>query len=207
MRISVAVAVAVASFFTVSTVAAPHPYGAMLHAQAGPADVPGALNLINEAQQRYGRLPIGSSSVLLYQQYYEQFGFSDPSFIDICAGLVAASLARATTPQDLRAEFDRSVSYRDGLLPVYASLAQKWGLDGSSTPDAMDNAITDPSERMLFKTALLADSVATVWSFTLGYQYFKLTAESPPQPTPNTSALTQAQVDERLRNLAGGGAQ
>ncbi len=180
MRISVAVAVA--SFLTISTVAAPLPYGTTLRAQVGP-DVPAALSLINEAQQRYGRLPIGSSSVLLYQQYYEQYGFPDPSFIDVCASLIAASLARATTPQDLGAEFDRSVSYREGLLPIYASLAQKWGLDGSSTPEAIDDAITDPTERMLFKTALLADSVATVWSFALGYQYFKLTAESHPNRT------------------------
>ena len=125
----------------------------------------------------------------------------------MCASLVASSLARATTSQDLGAEFNRSLSYREGLLQVYAGLAQKWGLDGSSTPEAMDDAITDPTERMLFKTSLLADSVATVWSFTLGYQYFKLTAESPSQPNSDTPALTQAQVDERLRNLAGGGAQ
>ena len=125
----------------------------------------------------------------------------------MCASLVAASLALATTSQDLGAEFNRSLSHREGLLQVYAGLAQKWGLDGSSTPEAMDDAITDPTERMLFKTSLLADSVATVWSFTLGYQYFKLTAESPSQPNSDTPALTQAQVDERLRNLAGGGAQ
>ena len=204
MRVSATVAVV--SLLTIPTVPTPLPYVAMLRAQAGP-DVPAALSLINEAQQRYGRLPIGASSVLLYQQYYEHYGFPDPSFIDVCASLVAASLARVTTSQDLRVEFDRSLSYREGLLPVYAGLAQKWGLDGSSTPEAMDDAITDPTERMLFKTSLLADSVATVWSFTLGYQYFKLTAESPPQPNSNTPALTQAQVDKRLRNLAGGGAQ
>ena len=132
----------------------------VLQAQDGP-DVPAALSLITEAQQRYGRLPIGPSSVLLYQHYYEQYGFATPSFIDVCAALVAASLARATTSEALGVEFNRSLSYRAGLLPMYASLAQKWGLDGNSTPEAMDDAITDPNERTLFKTALMADSVAT----------------------------------------------
>ena len=176
-----------------------------LESQAG-SDVAAARSLINEAQQRYGRLPIGPSSVLLYQQYYDQYGFSSPSFIDICAGLVAISLARADTADELLVEFNRSLNYREGLLPVYASLAQKWGLDSSSTPKTMDDVITDPDERLLFKTALLADSVSTVWSFTLGYRYFQLTSESPPQQIPNAVSLTQLQVNDRLRNLASEGA-
>jgi len=166
-------------------------------------DVAAARSLINEAQERYGRLPIGPSSALLYQQYYDQYGFSSPSFIDICAGLVSISLARAETADELLVEFNRSLDYRDGLLPVYASLAQKWGLDSRSTPETMDDVITDSDERLLFKTALLADSVSTVWSFTLGYRYFQLTSESPPQQIPNTISLTQPEVDDRLRNLAG----
>ncbi len=167
------------------------------------SDVAAARSLINEAQERYGRLPIGPSIVLLYQQYYDQYGFSSPSFIDICAGLVSISLARAETADELLVEFNRSLDYRDGLLPVYASLAQKWGLDSRSTPETMDDVITDSNERLLFKTALLADSVSTVWSFTLGYRYFQLTSESPPQQIPNAISLTQPQVDDRLRNLAG----
>ena len=176
-----------------------------LESQAG-SDVAAARSLINEAQQRYGRLPIGPSSVLLYQQYYDQYGFSPPSFIDICEGLVAISLTRADTADELLVEFNRSLNYREGLLPVYADLAQKWGLDSSSTPKTMDDVITDPDERLLFKTALLADSVSTVWSFTLGYRYFQLTSESPPQQIPNAVSLTQPQVDDRLRNLASEGA-
>ena len=167
------------------------------------SDVAAARSLINEAQERYGRLPIGPSSALLYQQYYDQYGFSSPSFIDICAGLVSISLARAETADELLVEFNRSLDYRDGLLPVYASLAQKWGLDSRSTPETMDDVITDSDERLLFKTALLADSVSTVWSFTLGYRYFQLTSESPPQQIPNAISLTQPEVDDRLRNLAG----
>ncbi len=167
------------------------------------SDVAAARSLINEAQERYGRLPIGPSSALLYQQYYDQYGFSSPSFIDICAGLVSISLARAETADELLVEFNRSLDYRDGLLPVYASLAQKWGLDSRSTPETMDDVITDSDDRLLFKTALLADSVSTVWSFTLGYRYFQLTSESPPQQIPNAISLTQPEVDGRLRNLAG----
>ena len=191
-----AVSVAVASLLIHSIAPASVVPEGVLHAQDSP-DVPAALSLITEAQQRYGRLPIGPSSVLLYQHYYEQYG--------VCAALVAASLARATTSEALGVEFNRSLSYRAGLLPVYASLAQKWGLDGNSTPEAMDDAITDPNERTLFKAALMADSVATVWSFTLGYQYFKLTSESPPHQNPDATSLTQSQVDQRLRTLAGEG--
>ena len=120
-----------------------------LETQAG-SDVAATRRLINKAQQRYGRLPIGPFSVLLYQQYYDQYGFSSPSFIDICEGLVAISLTRADTADELLVEFNRSLNYREGLLPVYAGLAQKWGLDSSSTPETMDDVITDPDERLLF---------------------------------------------------------
>jgi len=71
----------------------------------------------------------------------------------------------------------------------------------------MDEAITDSNDRVMFKTALLADSVATVWSFTLGYEYFKLTSESPPLYNPEAADLTQFQVDDRLRSLGDEGAR
>ena len=133
-----------------------------------------------------------------------RYGFSAETFLDVCIGLVASSLSLTTdAPADrLRDEFTRTLAFRDGLLGVYAPLAQKWGLDGSATPSAMDQTITDVDERLLFKTALLADTMATIWSFVLGYQYFRLHGESPPQSPPDQSPLSQEEVDQRLRDLA-----
>ena len=69
-------------------------------------------------------------------------------------------------------EFERAFRFRDGLLAVYGSLAQKWGLTGEMSAATIARTVTDPAELTLFKTALLADSAATVWSFVVGYQYF-----------------------------------
>ena len=172
--------------------------------QASAADLVSARRLIEEAQGRYGRLPIGPSSLELYSQYWERYGFADESFLDACIGLVASSLSLTAdaSAELLRAEFSRTLAFRNGLLGVYAPLAQKWGLDGSATPSAMDQTITDVDERLLFKTALLADTMATIWSFVLGYQYFRLYGEAPPQSPPDQSPLSQDDIDQRLRDLA-----
>jgi len=167
------------------------------------AELVSARRLIEEAQGRYGRLPIGPSSLELYRQYSEQYGFSAESFMDVCIGLVASSLAKVGSADELEAEFARTLRFRNGLLGVYGPLAQKWGLDGSATPGLMDQAISDTEERRLFKTSLLADTMATVWSFVLGYQYFRLYGESPPQLSPDQSPVDQGEIDQRLRDLAG----
>ena len=162
-----------------------------------------ALGLIDEAQGRYGRLPLDGLSDELFKEYGALYGFTAASYTDFCADLIAASLSDASSSEALLAEFERSFRFRDGLLAVYGALAQKWGLTGDMSATTIAGLVTDPAELTLFKTALLADSAATVWSFVIGYQYFRLYTQSPPQPTPDSTALTQPLVDARLRELAG----
>jgi hypothetical protein len=162
-----------------------------------------AKGLIDEAQGRYGRLPLGGLSDEFFEEYGALYGFGAGSYADLCADLVATSLSSASSSEALLAEFERSFHFRDGLLGVYGDLAGKWGLTGDMSAAAIAGTVTDPAELTLFKTALLADSAATVWSFVLGYQYFRLYTQSPPQPTSDTTALTQTLVNARLRDLAG----
>lgn len=114
---------------------------------------------------------------------------------------MAVSLSRAVSRDDLEREFQRVSRYLDGLLETYGEIGVKWNLPDRFSVARIDQIINDPGERELFKTALLADSIVSVWAFTVGYHYYRTYGEQPPARQSAHQMLTQQEVSERLRSL------
>ena len=171
-------------------------------AQVTKKDVAAARKFIEETQARYQRLPLGNVPKYLFGTLKAEFGWQQAEHIDICAALLAKSLKSAKSKAALAAEFQRIVrTYDGGVVPTYGDLAIRWGLADRFSAKDIDERIKDKADRRLFSTALLLDSVASVWFFMVGYEYYQRFAEQLRPEAGNEDSLTQGEVERRLRLL------
>ena len=157
--------------------------------------------LIREAEATYQRLPVGPTSQYLYLVYKERFTLNAPDFETFCATLVASSLNRYHLQDDIRKEYERIYTYVDGLLLAYGEVGMKWGLTGRFSIAKVDTLIKDKHDLELFKTALLADNIASVWAFAVGFHSYKIYGEALEIPRGVKKSPSQAEVNKILKEI------